>query len=115
MRRIDELFLNYPFYGRRQMVRQLWREGVRAAPAPERDLVGSVGGQQFRGRDAKPPPLFDKALEQAEPRRGHRLAALKALAGPGHQLLRLPCPANAGFGIPPGAVTWWRGTPGSLC
>ncbi|MDE0035828.1 MAG: IS3 family transposase [Deltaproteobacteria bacterium] len=28
MRRIDELFLNYPFYGSRQMVRHLWREGV---------------------------------------------------------------------------------------
>ena len=27
MRRIDELFLKYPFYGSRQMVRQLWREG----------------------------------------------------------------------------------------
>ena len=29
MRRIDELFLKYPFYGSRQMVRHLWREGVR--------------------------------------------------------------------------------------
>jgi transposase-like protein len=29
MRRIDELFLKYPFYGSRQMVRQLRREGIR--------------------------------------------------------------------------------------
>ena len=29
MRRIDELFLKYPFYGSRQMVRHLRREGVR--------------------------------------------------------------------------------------
>ena len=29
MRRIDELFLKYPFYGSRQMVRNLWRDGVR--------------------------------------------------------------------------------------
>ncbi len=29
MRRIDELFMKYPFYGSRQMVRQLRREGVR--------------------------------------------------------------------------------------
>ena len=29
MRRIDELFLKYPFYGSRQMVRQLQREGIR--------------------------------------------------------------------------------------
>ena len=28
MRRIDELFLKYPFYGSRQMVRQLQREGI---------------------------------------------------------------------------------------
>ena len=28
MRRIDELFLKYPFYGARQMVRHLHREGV---------------------------------------------------------------------------------------
>ena len=28
MRRIDELFLKYPFYGSRQMVRRLRREGV---------------------------------------------------------------------------------------
>ncbi len=27
MRRIDELFMKYPFYGSRQMVRQLRREG----------------------------------------------------------------------------------------
>ena len=28
MRRIDELFLKYPFYGARQMVRHLRREGA---------------------------------------------------------------------------------------
>ena len=28
MRRIDELFLEYRFYGSRQMVRHLWREGI---------------------------------------------------------------------------------------
>ena len=28
MRRLDELFLKYPFYGSRQMVRRLRREGV---------------------------------------------------------------------------------------
>ena len=39
MRRIDELFLKYPFYGSRQMVRHLWREGVvhpRPARLPDR-------------------------------------------------------------------------------
>ena len=33
MRRIDELFLKYPFYGSRQMVRQLRREGARRRPS----------------------------------------------------------------------------------
>ena len=28
MPRLDALFLKYPFFGSRQMVRQLWREGV---------------------------------------------------------------------------------------
>ena len=32
-RRIDELFLKYPFYSSRQMVRQLRREGVRVGRA----------------------------------------------------------------------------------
>ena len=32
MRRIDALFLKHPFYGARQMVRHLRREGVRIAP-----------------------------------------------------------------------------------
>jgi len=33
MRRIDELFLNYPFFGSRQMVRRLRRDGVRTGCA----------------------------------------------------------------------------------
>jgi putative transposase len=31
MRRIDELFMKYPFYGSRQMARQLRREGIEVA------------------------------------------------------------------------------------
>ncbi len=38
MRRIDELFLKYPFYGSRQMVRQLRREDVRVGP-----VIGFAG------------------------------------------------------------------------
>ena len=34
MRRIDELFLKYPFYGSRQMARQLRREGIQRRPSP---------------------------------------------------------------------------------
>ena len=35
MRRIDELFLKYPFYGSRQMVRQLRRQGTWPPPATD--------------------------------------------------------------------------------
>jgi putative transposase len=43
MRRIDELFLKYPFYGSRQMVRQLRREGVRAGRHRVRRLMRLMG------------------------------------------------------------------------
>ena len=39
MRRINELFLKYPFYGSRQMVRHLWREGVRVGRHRVRRLM----------------------------------------------------------------------------
>ena len=39
MRRIDELFLEYPFYGSRQMVRHLWRERVRVGRHRVRRLM----------------------------------------------------------------------------
>jgi putative transposase len=43
MRRIDELFLKYPFYGSRQMVRQLWREGIEAGRHRVRRLMRLMG------------------------------------------------------------------------
>ncbi len=43
MRRIDELFLKYPFYGSRQMARHLWREGVRAGRHRVRRLMRLIG------------------------------------------------------------------------
>ncbi len=43
MRRIDELFLQYPFYGSRQMVRQLRREGVRVGRHRVRRLMRLMG------------------------------------------------------------------------
>ena len=54
MRRIDALFLKYPFYGSRQMARQLRREGhcvgrhrVRRLM---RELLSKVGDAGFRRR-----------------------------------------------------------------
>jgi len=43
MRRIDELFLKYPFYGSRQMVRQLRREGICVGPHRVRRLMHLMG------------------------------------------------------------------------
>ncbi len=43
MRRIDELYLKYPFYGSRQMVRQLRRDGVRAGRHRVRRLMQLMG------------------------------------------------------------------------
>ena len=45
MRRIDELFLKYPFYGSRQMARHLWREGVRVGRHRVRRLMRVMGLQ----------------------------------------------------------------------
>ena len=43
MRRIDELFMKYPFYGSRQMVRQLRREGVCVGRHRVRRLMRLMG------------------------------------------------------------------------
>ena len=43
MRRIDELFLKYPFYGSRQMVRQLRREGICVGRHRVRRLLHLMG------------------------------------------------------------------------
>ena len=43
MRRIDELFLKYPFYGSRQMVRQLRRDGVCVGRHRVRRLMHLMG------------------------------------------------------------------------
>ena len=45
MRRIDDLFLTHPFYGSRQMARQLRREGVRVGRHRVRRLMRLMGLQ----------------------------------------------------------------------
>ncbi len=45
MRRIDKLFLEYPFYGSRQMARHLWREGVFVGRHRVRRLMRLMGLQ----------------------------------------------------------------------
>ena len=43
MRRIDELYLQYPFYGSRQMMRHLAREGTRVGRQRVRRLMRLLG------------------------------------------------------------------------
>ena len=43
MRRVDELFLKYPFYGSRQMVRQLRREDIHVGRHRVRRLMRLMG------------------------------------------------------------------------
>jgi len=43
MRRIDELFLKYPFYGSRQMARRLHRDGIRVGRHRVRRLMRLMG------------------------------------------------------------------------
>ncbi len=58
MRRIDELFLKYPFYGSRQMVRHLWRERVRVGRHRVRRLMRLMGLQAIyqAPRTSRPHP-----------------------------------------------------------
>ncbi len=62
MRRIDALFLNYPFYGSRQMARQLRREDVRIGRHRVRRLM------RFMGLEA-----IYQAPRPSAPHREHRV------------------------------------------
>jgi putative transposase len=58
MRRIDELFLKYPFYGSRQMARQLRRDGICVGRHRVRRLMRLMGLQAIyqAPRTSKPHP-----------------------------------------------------------
>ena len=55
LRRIDALFLKYPFYGARQMVRHLRREGVRIGRRRAGRLMRLLGFRRSTGRRASAP------------------------------------------------------------
>ncbi len=77
MRRIDELFLKYPFYGSRQMVRQLRRDGLCVGRHRVRRLMQLMGlsaiYQKPRTSDPHPEhriyPYLLKGLAIARPNR----------------------------------------------
>ena len=62
MRRIDELFLKYPFYGSRQMVRQLRREGIDVGRHRVRRLMRLMGLEAIY-----------QAPRTSDPHPGHRI------------------------------------------
>ena len=62
MRRIDELFLKYPFYGSRQMVRQLQREGIYVGRHRVRRLMRLTGLEAIY-----------QAPRTSDPHPGHRI------------------------------------------
>ena len=64
MRRIDELFLKYPFYGARRMALHLRREGVRIGRRRAGRLMRLMGSRQSIGRHApaRPTPSTGSTL-----------------------------------------------------
>ena len=106
MRRIDELFLKYPFYGARQMVRHLRREGGadRAAPGRSPDAPAGSSGGLSGAADQRAAPRApglsvsaagsgDRAAGPCVVRRHHLHpgAARLPLPGGGHGLGEPPC------------------------
>lgn len=62
MRRIDELFLKYPFYGSRQVARQLCREDIHVGRHRVRRLMRLIGLQAVY-----------RALKTSDPHPEHRI------------------------------------------
>ena len=59
MRRIDEMFLRSPFFGSRQMVRQLRRDGVRAGRHRVRRLMRLMGLEAIYQAPKTSAPHYD--------------------------------------------------------
>ena len=110
MRRIDELYLKYPFYGSRQMARQLGREGRLVGRHRVRRLMRLMGLQAIhqppRTSAAHPEHRIypylprDMTIDRAEPglvRRHHLHPGPSRLhvSGGYHGLGDAPCPGLA--------------------
>ena len=78
MRRIDELYMAYPFYGSRQMSRHLAREGIAAGRDRVRRLMRKMGLEAVycRPRTSQPQPghrVFPYLLRGLEIERPHQV------------------------------------------
>ena len=78
MRRIDELFLKYPFYGSRQMARHLRREGIEVGRHRVRRLMRLMGLEAIyqAPRTSQPHPAHRR-------RRRHPWCSTAAMPGHG--------------------------------
>ena len=75
MRRIDELFMKYPFYGSRQMVRQLRRDGVCVGRHRVRRLMRLIGpGGDLSGAENQRAASHAPDLSLSSQRDGYRPA-----------------------------------------
>ena len=97
MRWIDEVFLKYPFYGSRQIVRHLRREGVCVGRHRVRCLMRLMGLEAIyqAPRTSDPHPehrIFPYLLRNLEVKRPNQFCAPTSLTSP----------FNAAFCI------WWR-------
>ncbi len=87
MRRIDELFLKYPFYGSRQMVRHLWREGVRVGRHRVRRLMRLMGLQAIYQAPRTTRPHPDEVAEiLRSPYSGREFPGYENIHLPFHEL-----------------------------
>ena len=94
MRRIDELFLKYPFYGSRQMVRQLRRDGI---------VVGRHRVRRVR-RENDSLDHFLILLTPSDGSGGHLPSAENQRAAPGAQDLSLSAQGDGDRPAQPGLV-----------
>ena len=78
MRRIDKLFLEYPFYGSLQMVRHLCREGIPVGRHRVRRLMPLMG---LEGAAHHPAALRAPALPLSAQGIGHREAQSRVVRG----------------------------------
>ena len=95
MRRIDELFMKYPFYGSRQMVRHLRREGIEVGRHRVRRLMRLMGLEAIyqAPRTSDPHPahrIYPYLLRGMEINRANQGLVLRHHLYPGATWLSVP-------------------------
>ena len=97
MRRIDELYLDYPFYGSRQMMRHLAREGVAVGRHRVRRLMRLLGLEAIYRK-----PRTTVANPE------HRVYPYLLRELPSSARIRCGPRTSPTFRCRVGSFTWWR-------